>query len=72
LGGEGLSSKCVGAGLRKGERGNKGVAANKIEGQILRCDRLFCCFVLFLRWAIIPGQEPRFYINKIKIVLVFP
>jgi hypothetical protein len=29
--------------MRKGARGNKGVVVNKIKGQILRCDQLFCC-----------------------------
>jgi hypothetical protein len=60
-----------GQGPRKGAKGSKGVAANKLEGQILKCDQLFCCFVFFLRGAIFLGQEPRFY-NKIIKVLVFP
>jgi hypothetical protein len=29
-----------GQGPRKGARGSKGVATNKIEGQIMRCDTL--------------------------------
>jgi hypothetical protein len=33
--------------LRKGVRGSKGVATNKIEAQILRCDRLDYFAVLY-------------------------
>jgi hypothetical protein len=50
----------------------KEVAANKIEGQILRCDRLFLLFCIFPRVRIIPRQELKFYLNKIITVLVFP
>jgi hypothetical protein len=32
----------------EGARGSKGVATNKIEGQILRCDQLFCCLYFSL------------------------
>ena len=35
-------------GPRKEERGNKGVETNKIEGQILMCDQLFCCLYVYL------------------------
>jgi hypothetical protein len=41
-----------GKGPRKGERGSKGLATSKIEGQILRSDQLFCCFVFFLKGVI--------------------
>jgi hypothetical protein len=71
LGGEVISSKFAGQGLRKGARDNKGVVANNIKGQILRCDQLFLLFVFFLREAIIPGWEPTFYNNKTITVLVF-
>jgi hypothetical protein len=38
---------CRGRVRGKEQRGSKGVAANKIEGQILRCDRLGYFVVLY-------------------------
>jgi hypothetical protein len=49
LGGEGLSSKCVGVGFdEKEKRGNKGDATRKIKGMISRYDRIgyfFQCII---------------------------
>jgi hypothetical protein len=41
LGGEGLSSKCVGVGSEERRKGEaREIATNKIEGMILRYDRI--------------------------------
>jgi hypothetical protein len=54
LGEEGLPSKCAGAGSKERTKwGTKEQQPGLIGYAIF-------FFVLFLRWAIIPGQEPRF------------
>jgi len=53
-----------GQGPRKGAKGSKGSSGQQDEAILA---------VLYISsGAIIPGREPRFYLNKIITVLVFP
>jgi len=71
---KGFHPSVQGQGLRKGARGSKGVAASKIKGQILRCDRLGYFAVLYYSSGGPLSQDgsPGFILIKSTKVLVFP